>query len=83
MSYLCSLAFKRSGPHPEGEIRLCWYGHMECSNGAVETACDIQVDGKRGHGRPKMIEKQLTERNRREWKLSVSTFMTDTFGDLV
>ena len=52
------------------ERRLCWYGHMERSNGAVKTAFDIQVDGKRGPGRPKMTWKQLTERYRREWKLS-------------
>ena len=31
---------------------------------------DIQVDGKRGPGRPKMTWKQLTERDCREWKLS-------------
>ena len=43
---------------------------MECSNGAVKTAFDIQVDGKHGSGRPKMTWKQLTERNCREWKLS-------------
>ena len=43
---------------------------MECSNGAVKTAFDIQVDGKRGPGRPKMTWKQLTERDFRERKLS-------------
>ena len=52
------------------ERRLHWYGHVECSNGAVKTAFDIQVNGKRGPGRPKMTWKQLTERDRREWKLS-------------
>ena len=46
------------------ERRLRWYGHVERSNGAVKTAFDIQVDGKRGPGR------QLTERDCREWKLS-------------
>ena len=51
------------------ERRLRWYGHVECSNGAVKTAFDIQVDGKRGLGRPKMTWKQLTERDCREWKL--------------
>ena len=50
------------------ERRLQWYGHVERSNGA--TAFDIQVDGKRGPGRPKMTE-HLTERDCREWKLSV------------
>ena len=39
---------------------------MERSNGAVKTAFDIQVDGKRGPG----TWKQLTERDRIEWKLS-------------
>ena len=52
------------------ERRLRWYGHVERSNGAVKTAFDIQVDGKRGPGRPKMTWKQLTERNCRAWKLS-------------
>ena len=46
------------------ERRLPWYGHVECSNGAVKTAFDIQVDGKRGPGRPKM-----TWRECRQWKL--------------
>ena len=49
------------------ERRLRWYGHVECSNGA---AFDIQVDGKRGPGRPKMTWEQLTEGDCREWKLS-------------
>ena len=52
------------------ERRLCWYGHVKHSNGAVKTALDIQVDGKHGPGRPKMTRKQLTERDCREWKLS-------------
>ena len=43
---------------------------MERSNGAVKTAFDIQVDGKRGPGRPKMTWKQLTESDCRDWKLS-------------
>ena len=48
------------------ERRLCWYGHVECSNGAVKTAFHIQVEVKHGPGRPKMIWKQLTERDCRE-----------------
>ena len=32
-------------------------------------AFDLQVDGKRGPGRPKMTWKQLTEKDCREWKL--------------
>ena len=52
------------------ERRLRWYGHVERSSGAIKTASDIQVDGKRGPGRPKMTWKQLKERDCREWKLS-------------
>ena len=52
------------------ERRLRWYGHVERSNSAVKTAFDIQGNGKRGPGRPKMTWKQLTERDRRGWKLS-------------
>ena len=52
------------------ERRLRWYGHVERSNGAVKTAFDLQIDGKRGSRRPKMTWKQLTERDFREWKLS-------------
>ena len=52
------------------ERRLQWYGHVERSNGAVKTAFDIQVDEKRGPGRPKMTWKQLTVRDCREWKFS-------------
>ena len=43
---------------------------VEGSNGAVKTAFHIQVEGKRGPGRPKITGKQLTERDCREWKLS-------------
>ena len=45
---------------------------MECSNGAVKTTFHIQVEGKRGPGRPKMTWKELTERDCREWKLSAT-----------
>ena len=51
------------------ERRLRWYGHVECSSGAVKIAIDIQVDEKHGPRRPKMTWKQLTERDSREWKL--------------
>ena len=50
--------------------RLRWYGYVERSNGAVKTASDIQINGRRGPGRPKMTWKQLTEKDRRDWKLS-------------
>ena len=36
------------------ERRLCWFGHVEHSSGAVRTACDIQIDGRRGAGRPNL-----------------------------
>ena len=49
---------------------LHWYRHVECANGAVKTAFDIQVAGKCEPGRSKMTWKQLTERDCREWKLS-------------
>ena len=52
------------------ERRLCWYGHMECSNAAVKTAFDIQIDRKHGPGRLKITWRQLTERDCREWNLS-------------
>ena len=29
------------------ERRLHWFGHVKRSSGAVGTACDIQVDGRR------------------------------------
>ena len=35
------------------ERRLRWYGHVECSSGAVKTAFHIQVEGKRGPGGPR------------------------------
>ena len=43
---------------------------MEHSSGAVRTACDIQIDGRRGAGRPKLTWEKLTEEDCREWKLT-------------
>ena len=54
MSYLRSLALRIWTPSWKREGSLHWYGHMERSNAAVKTACDLQVDGKHGPGRPKM-----------------------------
>ena len=51
------------------ERRLRWYGHVDRFSGAAKTALRIQVEAKRGPGRPKMTCKQLTERDYREWKL--------------
>ena len=52
------------------ERRLRWFGHVERSSGAIRTACDIQIDGRRGAGRPKQTCKKLTERDCRERKLT-------------
>ena len=46
-----------------GERRLHFFGHVERSSGAVRTACDIQIDGRRGAGRPKLAWKKLTEKD--------------------
>ena len=46
--------------------RLRWFGHVERSSGAVRTACDIQIDGRRRAGRSKLTWKKLTD----EWKLT-------------
>ena len=51
------------------ERRLHWFGHVERSSGAIRTACDIQIDGRLGAGRPKQTWKKLTEKDCRKWKL--------------
>ena len=43
---------------------------MERSSSAVRTAHDIQIDGRRGAGRPKLTWKKLTEKDCGEWKLT-------------
>ena len=43
--------------------RLQWFGHVEHSSGAVRTACDIQIDGRQGTGRPKLAWKKLKEKD--------------------
>ena len=48
------------------ERRLGWFGHVERSSGAIRTAYDMQIDGRRGAGRPKQTWKKLTERHCRE-----------------
>ena len=52
------------------ERRLRWFGHVARSSGAIRTANDMQIDGKRGAGRPKQTWKKLTEKDCREWKLT-------------
>ena len=44
-------------------------GHVEDSSGAVRKACDIQIDGRRGAGRPKLTWKTMAEKDCLEWKL--------------
>ena len=51
------------------ERRLPWFGNVERSSGAVKTACDIQIKGRRGAGRHKLTWKKLTEKDCCEWKL--------------
>ena len=54
------------------ERRLHWFGHLEHSSGAVRTACDIQIDGRWGSGRPKLnvTWKKLMEKDGHEWNLT-------------
>ena len=52
------------------ERRLRWFGHVEISSGAFRTACDIQIDGRWGTGRPKLTWKKLLEKDCREQKLA-------------
>ena len=61
------------------ERRLHWYGHVEHFNGAVKTAFHIQVEGKRGPGRPKMTWKQLTERDTKSGSSQLSTLMIEIY----
>ena len=43
--------------------RLCWFGHVARSSGAIRTAYDMQIDGKRGAGRPMQTWTKLTEKD--------------------
>ena len=52
------------------ERRLRWFGHVARSSGAIRTAYDMQIDGRREAGRPKQTWKKLTEKDCREWKLT-------------
>ena len=53
--------------------RLCWFGHVAHYSDAVRTACDIQVDGRQGPGRPKLTWKKLTENDWRKTAVSGSS----------
>ena len=43
------------------EKRLRWFGHVEQSSGTIKTVCDMQIEGKRGQGGPKMTWRTLRE----------------------
>ena len=47
-----------------------FYAAVARSSGAIRTAYVMQIDGKRGAGRPKQTWKKLTEKDCREWKLT-------------
>ena len=49
------------------ERRLHWFEHVEHSCRAVRTACEIQIDGRRGAERPKLTWKKLVEKDCRDW----------------
>ena len=64
------------------ERRLRWFGHVARSSGAIRTAYDMQIDGKRGAGRPKQTWKKLTEKDttvdpqeRSTWRSGVRSAM--------
>ena len=65
------------------ERKLCWYGHVEHSNAAVKTACDIQFDGMHGPGWPKMTWMQLQRGIAESGSSRLSNHMIDKPGDLV
>ena len=44
------------------ERRLRWFGHVERSTGAVRTAYDIQIDGRRGREAQAKMEETDRER---------------------
>ena len=46
------------------ERNLRWFGRVECSSGAIRTACDIQIDGRRWGGREAQANMEETEGKR-------------------
>ena len=46
------------------EERLCWFGHVECSSGAIRTACDIQYRLMAGGGREAKANLEETDGER-------------------
>ena len=65
------------------ERRLRWFGHVERSSNEIRTAYDMQIDCKRGAGRPKQTWKKLTEKDCREWKLTTVHLKKGAPGDQV
>ncbi len=51
------------------EKRLRWYGHVERSTGAINSAYHMQVAGNAGRGRPKMTWKEVSSKDRAAWNL--------------
>ena len=46
------------------ERRLCWFGHVECSGGTVQAACNIQIDGRGEGGREAQANIEETDGER-------------------
>ena len=59
---------QRPWPHFERESKLRWFGYVERPGGTVRSACDIQVDGRRRPGRPKMTWTEIEWERLRAWK---------------
>ena len=47
--------------------RLQWAGHVERSSGAIKVAKDLEVEGRKGPGRPKLSWSEVTARDRKQW----------------
>ena len=65
------------------ERRLRWYGYVEHSNGAVKTAFHIQVEGKRGPGRPRWHGSNWQRGIAESGSSRLSTLWIEICGDLV
>ena len=65
------------------ERRLCPCEHMECSNGAVKTSFDIQVNKSVGLGGPRWLGSSWQRGITESGSSQLSTLMIETPGDLV
>ena len=52
------------------DLRLMTLKLSRETSGEIKTVCDIQIERKRGPGRPKMTWRTHTERDSRVWKLN-------------